>query len=159
MWHKLWPVTTFWLQSDRTACGSVLAVKLHLLCPRLHTAQLFTALRRVGGSRHPSGFVAGAAPGAANLMPPQAEEGMVSLHSPRGVPLTTKLLHVFLFWIYFWNKTMRSAQRAIAKASLRRGFGAEGPECKGSACLLTAQTWKSEFQGREGIADMIGIFY
>jgi len=38
--------------------------------------------------------VAAAAPGAANLMPPQAEEDMVPLCSPRGVPLTAKLLRV-----------------------------------------------------------------
>lgn len=38
--------------------------------------------------------MAGAAPAAANLMAPQAEEGMVSHHSPRGEPLTAKLLHV-----------------------------------------------------------------
>lgn len=38
--------------------------------------------------------MAEAAPGDANLMPPQAEEGMVSLHAPRGAPLTAKLLRV-----------------------------------------------------------------
>lgn len=54
---------------------------------------------------------------------------------------------------------MRSSQRAIAKVSLGRGFGAEGPEWKESVCLLTAQTWESKFQRREGIADMIGISY
>lgn len=48
----------------------------------------------MGGSRRPSGLEAEAAPGAANLMPPQAEEGLVPLHSPRGVPLTAKLLPV-----------------------------------------------------------------
>ena len=54
---------------------------------------------------------------------------------------------------------MRSAQRAIAKASLGRGFGAEGPEWKGSVYVLTARTWELKFQRREGIADMIGISY
>lgn len=47
-----------------------------------------------GRKKDPLGLVAGAAPGAANLMPPQAEESMVPLQSPRGVPLTAKLLHV-----------------------------------------------------------------
>lgn len=51
-------------------------------------------LRGAGGRRRPLGSVGGAAPGAANLMPPQAEKSTVPLHSPQGGPLTAKLLHV-----------------------------------------------------------------
>jgi len=54
---------------------------------------------------------------------------------------------------------MRSAQRATAKASLRRGFGTEGPKWKAYVYLLTAWTWESKFQRRDGIADIIGISY
>lgn len=54
---------------------------------------------------------------------------------------------------------MRSAQGAIAKAFLRRGFVAEGPKWNYNVYLITAQTWEPKFQRREGIADVTGISY
>jgi len=66
-------------------------------CVALPSAACRSAVRGIeGGGRKqaPHGSSAGAAPGAANLMAPQAEKGMVPLHSPQGAPLSTKLLHV-----------------------------------------------------------------